>query len=443
MNNIDDISIAALDLGAELVFDPNEAAWDKLTEQVVAGNVIPVIGSDILCEDRNIHTQLVELLARKFSLKTNPTSFTELVYDHDFLKAINHDEDNLYVVLNAVFRQIVVPPSRLLRTVLGIRQFPFVITTSFTPIVETVMRENWGNELRVMRFGNDPKTNSDITDETDLRKPTVYYMFGRVGEGAHRYALTDNDMLDFCTSWVAETDRRPKLLTKTLKNKYLLMLGNNHSDWLFRFIWYAVRNSSGGDGLYAYQHGEDELLRFLERHHTFIRRNPAEVVEQIVERLAVKLERNEHTKFENVETDADVFISYSRADEALARQLYEQLTKMGVRVWYDRKDITHGGRFMDEIRRGIRTARYFVPIFTKNVEEERNAPHVYREEWEVARQVGIRLGRTYIIPVAESGFDFYNANIPENMQQHNAIEFTGMADLKRVAELIIHTMNQS
>ena len=317
-----------------------------------------------------------------------------------------------------------------------------MITTSFTPLVEDAMREVWGDELRVMRFNNNPSENNDICGEADLRKPTVYYMFGKVGENARRYVLTDTDMLSFCSSWLSDTNLRPNNLVSELKNKYLLMLGNSYSDWLFRFIWYSIRKVNEGEGLYVYDVVEDGLPDFLERHHTFIRKDPEEVVGKIKKMLEDKISKNEKTKFDRVDTNTDIFISYSRSDSKIAEALYNELSARGKRVWYDRNDISYGGNFMSEIRSGIRSARYFVPIFTKHIEEERNEVHVYRNEWDEAMQVAISLGRKYIIPVSEDGFDFYKASIPEKMQQHNAIIFNQNDNMKSVADKILHIMNQ-
>ena len=52
------------------------------------------------------------------------------------------------------------------------------------------------------------------------------------------------------------------------------------------------------------------------------------------------------------------------------------------------------------------------------------------------------MGRTYIIPLADSNFDFYKAAIPERMQQHNAIFYSGEEGIEVIAEKIIHKMNQ-
>ena len=120
----------------------------------------------------------------------------------------------------------------------------------------------------------------------------------------------------------------------------------------------------------------------------------------------------------------DVFISYSRSDSDIAEKLYEALTAQGKRVWYDKKNLTDGGYFMDEINKAIKTAKYFVPILSDHITKEKNDSHVYRNEWDTAFNVATSMGRTYIIPIAEKGLNFYKAAIPEKMQQHNAIIFS-------------------
>ena len=212
------------------------------------------------------------------------------------------------------------------------------MVTSFTPIVEEVMKEIWKDELRVLKFNNNPSENDDILSETDLRKPTIYYMFGKVGDAAHRYVLTDTDMLDFCTSWLNEGNKRPHKLARIIKDKYLLMLGNNYSDWLFRFIWYSIRKPGNGAGLVVAENIEDELSQFLERNHTFMCNNPHDVIQEIKSRLPERIQDIEKKKFDSVERGVDVFISYSRSDSAIAEELYRKLSAQGKKVWFDKNN---------------------------------------------------------------------------------------------------------
>lgn len=177
-----------------------EPLWDKLIEQIIEGNVIPVIGADMLIDNTtNLHNVIIECLARGFQVSSKPRSFSELIYDPVY--AAKNKKDNVYYQVNKIFANKRFSYSKRLERLLSIRQFPFVITTSFTPLVEQAMRAVWKDELRIMRFNNNPAENQDIKNNTDLSKPTIYYMFGKVGEGAHKYVLTDTDMLDFVASW--------------------------------------------------------------------------------------------------------------------------------------------------------------------------------------------------------------------------------------------------
>lgn len=437
--------------------DPDEQLWDKLTQQIIEGKVIPVIGPELLMvKDVNINRFIIEGLGRKFQIASKPNSFSEIVYAPEYKEAFrkldkkrdqaNRDKvyrDQIYGLVYQIMAKKTYPATSLLERFLSIRQFPFIITTSFAPIVEQTMRKIWKDELRVMRFNNNPTQNDDIKTGADLRKPTIYYMFGKVCEGVKNYVLTDTDMLDYVSSWLSNDNKaRPKNLCNELKDKYLLMLGNNYSNWLFRFIWYSMRKPDLSHGMLAYDSLDEQLINFLERAETFTRQNTSEVIDQIISRLDKKMAENELIKFDQPEENMDVFISYSRSDRDIAEQLYESLTAQGKRVWYDKNNLTDGGNFMEEINRAIKTAKYFVPILSDNIIKEKNESHVYRNEWDTAFTVATSMGRTYIIPVAEAGFDFYKAAIPEKMQQHNAISFTREAGIDVVSDKIIHKMNE-
>ena len=438
------VNMSLLDISIDDVFDYNtdEPLWDKLIQQIIDGNVVPVIGADLLMDgSMNLHRLIVDAFAKKFGITSTPQTFSELVYSPEYKS--RYRLDDIYYLVDRIFASKRFPSSERLRRLLSIRQFPFIITTSFSPVVEQEMRNIWHDELRVMKFSNNPAENNDIKDGTDLRKPTVYYMFGKVGAGAHKYVLTDTDLLDFVSSWLSSDNKaRPKNLCNELKDKYLLMLGNTYSDWLFRFIWYSMRKSDMGRGMLAYDTLDESLINFLERTETFTKQNTSEVIDQILIRLEKKMKENETTKFNKPEGNVDIFLSYSRSDAAVAEKLYEALTAKGKRVWYDRYNLTEGANFIDDIRKAIRSAKYFIPLLTPNVLAERNESHVYRNEWDVAIEVAISMGRTYIIPIADVEFDFYKAAIPERIQQHNAVLFNAEDDMDQIADRIIHKMNQ-
>lgn len=434
--------------------DPEEPMWEALIGKIIDGKVIPIIGPDFLSDKSNLHQQLIQVLASHFKVTSNPTTFSELVYDKNYLEANHNNKDSVYTWINQICgpNAPALKPSELLVRLLESKLFPFIITTSFIPLVEQTMRRIWKDDLKILIFNNNPSENGDIDNESDLLKPTIYYMFGRVGDSRpNRYVVTDQDMLDFCSSWLSsDDDRKPYKLIRGLKDKFLLMLGTDYSDWLFRFIWYSIRKeselrSASNDMISSNVELEESFIKFMKRNNTYLKNNPEVVISQISERMEKQYELNPllrqklmnrvTTKFSYPEEKTDIFISYSRRDAQFAADLYEALTNKGLNVWYDKQNLTAGGKFMKEIKQAIKSAKFFVPIFTHNVEAEKNSHHVYRYEWDVACEVLV--GRTFIIPVYEKGFDFYHSEVPEKIRKTNAIRFDFTEDLDSVVEKIM------
>jgi hypothetical protein len=408
--------------------------WDILINKIIDGDVIPVIGPEILVDEdkgHNPHQILIDDLSKEYGVTSNPTSFSQLLFDNKFDA---DDRKYISIMLGKVFEKPLFTPSKLLKRLLSIRQFPFVITTSFTPVVEDAMVDIWGKEnLQVMNFCNNPGKNSDLKNEEAISLPTVYYMFGKVSYTDHSYVITDSDMLSFCKAWLSDDERsRPKKLANALQSKYLLFLGNSYSDWLCRFVLYSMKstldsqptsNKTSPVGMMVDSMAQEGLLHFLKCIDAFTQTNPEMVMDEIEERLAQRMKEEEKTKFSKPQRGTDVFLSYSRSDLEVTEQLYEALTKYGLKVWYDRDSLGYGAAFMKEIKSGIRTTKLFVPIMTHNIELEKNNFHPYRTEWETAIEVASGYGRNFIFPVSEQGFDFYNSNIPEPLQRHNAYAY--------------------
>lgn len=450
--NFEDIIIDIPDI------DSDEYQWSTLINQIAEGNVVPVVGPDFLIEKTergNIYKILIDSLAHKFGVKSNPTTFSQLVYDKNFLIANQNNMDSIYYIINQILLKNVFQPSSLLKRLLSIKQFPFVLTTTFTPIVENAMREVWQDRtVNVLTFSNNPDTTrragvGDIASKADMTKPTVYYMFGKCGSDPHRYVVTDLDMLAFCKSWLSD-ESRPKNLSAQLKDKYLLVLGSNYSDWLFRFIWYSMTmnkaiNYKRQGMMINREMPEESLVEFLSRLDTFMPQNktPQEIIDEIERRLSIYLTANESKRFDHPQKNTDVFISYSRSDSEAAEKLYQALTSKGLNVWYDKKRLEAGSVFMEEIEQAIRSAKIFVPIISRTIEKESKDFHVYRLEWDCAinQQRGMGAGRNFIIPVNEKNFDFYNADIPEGLRRHNSLEYDEKLDFEALCKVVMDKLS--
>lgn len=418
----------------------DEKSWDNLVEQIWAGNVIPVIGDNLVVENTTIIKELIEYLAGDKGLKYVPHSFSELYYDRDFLE----HQPALYEEVSSLIRanQEGFIPTKILERFLSIEQFPFVITTSVDYTVEETMKRIWakrGREVRTLVFRNDASENGDIQSDTDIKKPTVYYMFGKADNNReHSFVLTEEDMLSFCQSWLS--DSHPPLLTKVIGSKYLLFLGVNYPDWLIRFMWFSMRRNLKDSGMLVdHRELESSLMEFFQRVSIRTQMAPDVVIDEIVNRLEVKKREYELKKFDHVHANTDFFISYSRRDAAYAEALYKELTSQGYNVWYDRNDIALGKEWEPAIRKGIRTTNKFIALISSNVAIEAKDHHPYRTEWDIA--LALRMNdKAFVIPVCIGSTNIYtdeNLMLPEDLAHIQAEEWHDIDAVNVLVEKII------
>lgn len=441
----------------------DEKKWEALLNEIDKGNVIPVIGPDMLVEPRvnasngkveNFHQQLISCIASQANLRNSPRTFSQLVYDNDFRHVVQGHPEEIYSLIYQILdnleyiEDIDDSPSQLLVDLLSTKKFPFVITTSFCPIVESVMKRVWG-DVKVLNFNNNPQDSlpekgGDIATGDDITRPTVYYMFGKYCNSTdRRFVVTDSDMMTFCSSWIKGYGI-PKRLVESLKKKYLLILGNNYSDWLFRFVWYGLRTSTNvmKSDVVVSENAEESLKQFMGQLETFYQENPAEVIRRIKNDIE---KRSQDISLSSIGYVNDVFISYSRKDEDIALNLYNSLVDRGLKVWFDNESIPKGKDWEKEIELGIRQSRLFVPILSKNVEQESFVPHEYRSEWKIASMLSEKMGeRAFIVPFAQKTFDFYNpmTKVPKEFSRKNATWYSYEDDVEEITNVLLHELEE-
>lgn len=427
------ISLDACDLKAV----DNEAVWNTLIEQIRKRNVIPVIGGDIMkIGDRTISEVLASKIATQmFNIKDHIRSFNELIC---------HPLCTKPELLKGVVAKLVdsLPEkykvSSLIKELLEIKYFNFVITTSFDPIVENTMWNIHKGNLRVLGFYNSPENNQDISSLYDTNTPTLYYMFGKACSDKD-FVLSDSDLLRFTRSWLLPLDSsdkaKPKNLSLTLANKYLLVLGNNWQEWFFRFFWYALKDEYLLDGkgkhmgMETLEKTNENIIEFLNNSNITPKVTDLKsFITELKDRLAiVESKDNEISRFEVPQMNYDVFISYSRADEDIVKKLYDALTNKGVKVWYDRNCLGLGDEFMNEIRNAIRTCKLFTPVLSKNIINQADKEHIYRLEWHwaVEHKMLISSAVHYLVPFADNRLDLDDkvADIPEAFKRHNVYTY--------------------
>lgn len=61
----------------------------------------------------------------------------------------------------------------------------------------------------------------------------------------------------------------------------------------------------------------------------------------------------------------DVFINHASEDKVFARQLADELTKQGLKVWFDEMTLKLGDRLSEKIDQGLRDSRFGIVIFSQ------------------------------------------------------------------------------
>lgn len=415
--------------------------FDELISSIIKKNTLLIVGKRFeidhstkenqelfdsfnLDDDADLYDLLLEQIKHEYS--SDAIDFSELSED----SALSYKEGNILrkesiysVISQAIVDCDLQPKDALaeLRELIQTGYFRFVFTTSFSPIVEILMKEYWGEDnVRILNVFD--KANQDIKDsQNDLLTPTVYYLFGKSG-AKDRFVVTDNDALDILRRW--QWDMRNSQIIEATANKHLLALGCDQDDWLFRFIWYTLKGSSNiANGSVSQYANDENLERYLRRNNILENKDARQFARSIITKL------KEHDKEEELRTcpnKCDVFISYSRKDGDVADALYNELTSKGVSVWYDKYNLGgKGGEFMEQIYQAIDSCKMFVPILTPTIHEQRRDEngHPYRLEWKHAlKRVGIH-GWNDCIPVFDVEYDIYKA-VEDDLVPREFREFT-------------------
>jgi hypothetical protein len=66
------------------------------------------------------------------------------------------------------------------------------------------------------------------------------------------------------------------------------------------------------------------------------------------------------------ETFQQVFISYAREDEKIAKKLYNDLKQLGINAWLDTEKLEPGQRWKDSIYQTIKNSAYFLALLSKH-----------------------------------------------------------------------------
>lgn len=216
--------------------DPTSYLWDRFISSLLKHEIIPVIGPEYqTANNENFHNIIIKNIAKKLGIQDEPDSFTQLVLSSEFSNYF-HGIYPIYGIIDNILHRYEAVPSPWLVSFIESKLFPFIINTSFTPTIENEMIKVWRN-VKCLNYTNNLSNNPHIKNNCFLSTPTICYLFGKHNTLSHSFAVTDDDIREFCKLWMLDYGVMDKVLYHALRQCHLLFIGYNPYEGEDSFLW--------------------------------------------------------------------------------------------------------------------------------------------------------------------------------------------------------------
>ena len=401
--------------------------WGEFVKEIINGNYVLLVGSETMLEKQfSDGDSAKDILASVISNLKNEKllgedfacdSFTELARvtgrsDKKIRELITKDligEKRTYECsTDAVSLEL----KNLLRT----KFFRIVLTTTFDTYLENLMREIWGDQLRVMNIYAEGKAfdfdeREQSANEFDIR-PTLYYICGKVNVNDRPYVATDNDAIKVVARWMGSGS--PKYFLNNIRHKGVISIGCKFDDWLFRFFWFVLRqdvnsvDSHQKDAVAVSFSTESDkrLNNYLQSNNVYTSSDVRQFIKKILDNKDACIKdiakSNMHL--------GGVFISYAHEDMPVVSNIVQQLNKAGFNVWFDSAKLESGDNYDKRIATAISSCRVFIPVLSPQVKQDmmdgQSDRYYISHEWSLAKQLADNIGGNIkIMPIAINGYD--------------------------------------
>lgn len=419
-----------------------ERDWSLLLDAIKIGRVVPILGEKIFTikDDANgisVEDFLLSELSKKFCPDGQKVeSISEIedgIEDYNYLNRRRCSPTNIYFEINQTLKKASISCDESITDMVKACMFPLILSTAYFPGIDNLLG------ISPERVSIYKKSSSPDIDPYLLNGnyPSLYYLFGRASNLSRTYMATEDDFLDYLHSW-HNIETRPKNLSRYLSDKYLLVIGSEYPDWLFRFFWHSIKNFNiipsrieDTQGLITLDSSAEDphLRRFISHvqaqayHDT--RKFVSELNKRWKESLAESKPSNDFGD-EGPSNDIDVFISYAKEDILAAEKIANLFKEKGATVWFDKRELEGGDEYDILIAKGISRCKRFVPIISHTtLKGERR---YFRKEWSLALdELPYRLHMDYIIPIQiDNDLDIDSDLLPKEFKERHFENFNSL-----------------
>ena len=391
---------------------------DEIVFSIKRGVVIPIIGYDMLFNksetgnERDFLKQLIkkhaendsqELKDKIFENENDLTGY-ELINSYYHSISGKNERDNFKIALSETikterFNWQLIPES--FRKLVSIKDLTFFINATFTNSLalaynayraEGNSKEEIKASYDVLRYHpTEPDKIPDFAPsrfKLNLKKPLIYNIFGTHDEERGDYLLTDADYIELIYDLIQDKTDKFKNLVSFLNEANLLFLGCNFPDWFFRFF---IRVCVGDrlDSVSAIEKKTviDSLNNLDRSRSVFINHYKIQTLDMDCNTLIDEIyqtfyrDKDRNTYVVADQQNNNIFISYCREDEQVAKDISAQFDEQYIQYFLDESELRTGDKLSGKIMDAIDKCCLFLPIVSLNIQ---NSSQFIWEEWNYA-----------------------------------------------------------
>lgn len=398
----------------------SEADWRNLLREVHDGQVIPIVGPELITVPDaatgapvSLYRSLAPPLAKALGLATNgtpPAWLNRVACDYLLAggarKAIYREVSEL---LDDLVRTAPEPHGALC-DLASITDFDLFLTGAIDPLLALALEKaRPGFDRRYHVRAYDYKRPVDLPES--LQPAFVYHLVGN-RQTYPNFAVWEEDYLEFICGLIRH-DAQLERLFLLLKTRYLLFLGAPFADWIVRFFLFVVKGGRFTD------HRHDDVSAYLTDHAENLGEPLIFFFDKVVGTTRIirgdptaftcELARRWRAEYENAGTDdvlaqmpdemprGAVFVSYSRDDHDAVTQLVRGLRGAQIPVWVDKQRLQAGENYERSLEFEVKNGCSFFLSVISRVTESDPKRFVHRERrWAAQRHVD---GFVFYVPV--------------------------------------------
>lgn len=398
--------------------------WYCLIEELDRGNVIPIVGPELLEVPDATNggmAPLYDLVARELHaryLSGTDQSFSGVWGLHGCIAAIVASGQNPDKVrrttaktLDALTADCPLPPA--LQALAAIDAFDLYVSLSCDSLLLRCLREPTVDPLaESFAFAIRSDTNAHPLDiPVRPRGKKICYQLLGSAENLLDFAIHEGDALEYLYRLQSEQTRSIKNLLGRLRSSNLLFIGCHLSDWFGRSLLRLVNEdpllSKAKQEFMTDFEGDSSLSTFVSRfspNSLVFPGTPKEFVRDLAERWQKwRLSHPQQdrkalpTAAVGANDSPQVFISYASENADAARAIADRLLQLGAGdVWLDKKKLRGGEDWSSKLDQAIAGCDYFLPLLSSEADQRREG--VFWDEWGSALDRAHKVADTFILP---------------------------------------------